>query len=165
MGERLKTVRRGVATAIALSLSVGVSASFAAGHGHGPVKKIDVNAAKAELGKRLFFDRRLSGDAGIACSDCHDPNHGFGSKEALSPGYPGNGHFRNAPSLINTAHKKTWMHDGRIGTNLNDVTREMITEDYIMNMPRSEPSASWLCTAAPISRLVLKIFSTPIAIP
>jgi cytochrome c peroxidase len=26
------------------------------------------------------------------------------------------------------------MHDGRLGTNLNDVTREMLTEDYIMNM-------------------------------
>lgn len=132
MGERLKTVRGAIATAVALSLSLGVSTSSAAEHG--PVAKIDVNAAKAELGKRLFFDRRLSGDAAISCADCHDPNHGFGSKEALSPGYPGNGHFRNAPSLINTAHKKTWMHDGRIGTNLNDVSREMITEDYIMNM-------------------------------
>ena len=27
-----------------------------------------------------------------------------------------------------------WFHDGRIGTNLNDVTRENLTEDYIMNM-------------------------------
>ena len=133
MGERRTIVRGAVATAVALGLSVGVSTSVTAGS-HGPVAKIDVNAAKAELGKRLFFDRRLSGDAGISCSDCHSPDHGYGSKEALSPGYPGNGHFRNAPSLLNTAHKKTWMHDGRLGTNLNDVTREMLTEDYIMNM-------------------------------
>jgi len=95
---------------------------------------LEIDKAKAELGKRLFFDRRLSGDAGVACSGCHQPDSGFGSQQALSPGYPGNGHFRNSPSLINTAHKKTWLHDGRLGTNLNDVTREMITESYIMNM-------------------------------
>jgi cytochrome c peroxidase len=100
----------------------------------GPLPKLKVNKAKAELGKRLFFDKRLSGDAGIACADCHKPQNGFAHPAALSPGYPGNKHFRNSPSLINTAHKKVWMHDGRLGTNLNDVTREMLTESYLMNM-------------------------------
>ena len=100
----------------------------------GKLPNIKVNQAKAELGKRLFFDKRLSGDAVISCATCHQPSNGFASKAALSPGYPGNKHFRNAPTLINTVFKKSWMHDGRIGTNLNDVTREMITEDYIMNM-------------------------------
>lgn len=97
-----------------------------------PALKVD--EAKAELGKRLFFDRRLSGDAAISCATCHIPENGFANADALSTGYPGNLHFRNAPSLINTAQKKTWFHDGRLGTNLNDVTREMITEDYLMNM-------------------------------
>ncbi|MBL6968728.1 MAG: hypothetical protein ISR71_00690, partial [Gammaproteobacteria bacterium] len=49
MGERLKTVQGAIAATIALSLSVGVSTAVAAGS-HGPVAKIDVNAAKAELG-------------------------------------------------------------------------------------------------------------------
>lgn len=92
------------------------------------------NTALSILGKRLFFDKRLSGDSSIACSDCHQPNHGFTHKTPLSPGYPGNKHFRNAPTLINTALKSRWFHDGRIATNLNDVVREMLTEDYIMNM-------------------------------
>ncbi len=100
----------------------------------GPLPNLKIDAAKAELGKRLFFDPRLSGDGAISCATCHQPDNGFSSKQALSPGYPGNGHFRNAPTVINAAHKKTWMHDGRIGTNLNDVTRGMLTEDYIMNM-------------------------------
>jgi cytochrome c peroxidase len=122
------------------TLSLGLAVALTANLGHtetpdiGPLPTLEIDQAKAELGKRLFFDRRLSGDGVISCATCHQPNHGFGSKEALSPGYPGNLHFRNAPTLINAAHKKVWMHDGRIGTNLNDVTREMITEDYIMNM-------------------------------
>ncbi|MCK5424480.1 MAG: hypothetical protein KAI89_03840 [Emcibacter sp.] len=100
----------------------------------GKLPVLKINAKKAELGKRLFFDPRLSGDGAISCSTCHKPENAFAHPNALSPGYPGNGHFRNSPSLVNTAHKKIWMHDGRLGTNLNDVTRGMITEDYIMNM-------------------------------
>jgi cytochrome c peroxidase len=99
-----------------------------------PLPTVKTDSAKAELGKRLFFDKRLSGDAAISCATCHQPEQGYGHPDALSPGYPGNKHFRNSPTLINTTHKKTWMHDGRIGTNLNDVTRGMITEDYLMNM-------------------------------
>jgi cytochrome c peroxidase len=100
----------------------------------GALESLKVDEKKAQLGKRLFFDTRLSGDAAISCATCHEPNNGFASANALSPGYPGNGHFRNAPSLINTVYKKSWFHDGRIGTNLNDVTRAMITEDFSMNM-------------------------------
>lgn len=132
MGVRVTTGR----TLLAAALGLGVAMSADAGMypDIGPLPELKINQAKAELGKRLFFDRRISGDAGIACSDCHKPENGYAHPDALSPGYPGNGHFRNSISLINTAHKKVWNHDGRLGTNLNDVTREMLTEDYIMNM-------------------------------
>ncbi len=130
MGVQLS--KRCALLAVALGVVLAAPAVIAADIGPLPALKYD--KAKAELGKRLFFDMRLSGDAGIACSTCHDPANGFSSPTALSKGYPGNGHFRNAPSVINAGHKKVWMHDGRLGTSLNDVTREMITEDYIMNM-------------------------------
>ncbi|WP_442918170.1 cytochrome-c peroxidase [Magnetococcus sp. PR-3] len=93
-----------------------------------------INNARAELGKRLFFDRRLSGDATLACSDCHIPKHGFSDARPLARAYTGMDGFRNAPTLINSAYRAAWFHDGRIGTNLNDVTREMITESWTMNM-------------------------------
>lgn len=100
----------------------------------GPVPKAEVDAAKANLGKRLFFDARLSGDAAISCSSCHNPAKGFTDGLPLAKAYPGSDGFRNAPTLINTALKAAWFHDGRLGTNLNDVTRESITETYNMNM-------------------------------
>lgn len=132
MGVRVKTGR----TIVAAAIGVGLAFSAQAGKypDLGPLPALKINQAKAELGKRLFFDKRISGDAAISCATCHVPSKAYASEKALSPGYPGNGHFRNAPSLVNTAHKKVWLHDGRLGTNLNDVTREMITEDYIMNM-------------------------------
>jgi cytochrome c peroxidase len=121
------------------TLSMGITMALTANVGYtapdiGPLPEIQIDKAKAELGKRLFFDPRLSGDAAFSCATCHQPYFGFSFMVPLSPGYPGNGHFRNVPTVINSVHKKVWMHDGRIGTNLNDVTREMITEDYIMNM-------------------------------
>ena len=100
----------------------------------GPVKAMKVDAKKAALGKRLFFDARLSGDAAISCSTCHNPEKGFADGLPLAKAYPGSLHFRNTPTLINAAWKAAWFHDGRIGTNLNDVTRESITETYSMNM-------------------------------
>jgi cytochrome c peroxidase len=100
----------------------------------GPVPPIEVKAAVAELGKRLFFDKRLSGDAAISCASCHVPDKSFADGQALSDAYPGSKGFRNTPTLINSAHKAAWFHDGRLGTNLNDVTREMLTETYLMNM-------------------------------
>jgi len=93
-----------------------------------------VNAKQAALGKRLFFDKRLSGDIAISCATCHIPEKGFSDGLALSKAYPGSNGFRNTPTLINTGLKAAWFHDGRLGTNLNDVTREMITETYMMNM-------------------------------
>jgi len=100
----------------------------------GPIVAPEVDEAKAALGKRLFFDVRVSADAAISCATCHEPENGFGMDTELSLAYPGTKGFRNVPTLINTALAENWMHDGRIGTNLNDVTREMITETYIMNM-------------------------------
>lgn len=108
--------------------------TISAAQDFGPIEAPEVNAAKAELGKRLFFDKRLSGDAAISCATCHQPENGFGDDLALSLAYPGSKGFRNTPTLINTAASANWFHDGRLGTNLNDVTREMITEDYMMNM-------------------------------
>ena len=106
----------------------------AGGNDFGPIKAMKVDAKKAALGKRLFFDVRLSGDASISCATCHQPDKAFTDGLALSKAYPGSNGFRNTPTLMNTATKKVWFHDGRIGTNLNDVTRESLTEDYSMNM-------------------------------
>lgn len=100
----------------------------------GPIEAPEVNEARALLGQRLFFDKRLSGDAALACASCHKPENAFTDGLALSLAYPGSKGFRNTPTLVNTALSANWFHDGRIGTNLNDVTRESITEDYVMNM-------------------------------
>jgi len=119
---------------VALAIGAVAIASPVVAADFGPVKPMKVDAKKAALGKRLFFDPRLSGDAAISCSTCHIPAKGFADGLPLAKAYPGSDGFRNTPTLINAAQKAAWFHDGRIGTNLNDVTRESITETYSMNM-------------------------------
>lgn len=46
------------------------------------------NAAMAELGRYLFFDERMSGDAALSCASCHDPKKGWTDGQALGRGYP-----------------------------------------------------------------------------
>jgi cytochrome c peroxidase len=130
----LKLSKRGRLMMAVYGLGLAFAASTSLAAEIGPLPQLKIDLLKAELGKKLFFDKRISGDAGISCASCHQPEHGFSHPDALSPGYPGNKHFRNSPTLINTAHKKVWNHDGRLGTNLNDVTRGMLTETYLMNM-------------------------------
>ena len=111
-----------------------VAGTSALAQDSGPLIPMDVKPELAELGKRMFYDSRLSGDTTLACASCHQPDKAFTDGEALSVAYTGAEHFRNTPTLANVGYRKAWMHDGRLGTNLNDVAREMITETYLMNM-------------------------------
>ncbi len=60
--------------------------------------------AKIALGKSLFFDPRLGGDASISCSSCHDPEQGWAWSEDFSRGYPGTVHWRNSQTIINSQY-------------------------------------------------------------
>ena len=71
---------------------------------------------KVELGKQLFFDRRLSGDGTMSCSTCHDPEKGYSDDLAISLSYPTTRNWRNSPTLFNVAFQRSLFHDGRART-------------------------------------------------
>lgn len=87
-----------------------------------PVSDVPVPASnpqtleKIELGKKLFFDRRLSGDGTMSCSTCHDPEKGFSDDLAISLSYPTTRNWRNSPTLFNVGFQKSLFHDGRAAT-------------------------------------------------
>ncbi len=72
--------------------------------------------ARAELGRQLFFDPRLSQDGSVSCASCHLPEHGFADPRAHSIGIAGRTTPRNAPSLFNRALGKSFFWDGRAAT-------------------------------------------------
>ena len=69
--------------------------------------------AKINLGKKLFFDRRLSGDGTMSCATCHDPKQGFSDGLEISLSYPTTRNWRNSPTLMNVALQEHLFHDGR----------------------------------------------------
>ncbi len=95
---------------------------------------IHENDAQVLLGKYLFFDPRLSGDANLSCATCHQPDYAWSNDEPLSPGYTGTPYFRNAPTIMNTVFLDYLYWDGRMdGTDMPTTVRDHITEAHFMN--------------------------------
>ena len=81
-----------------------------------PIEKIvapKVDSAKVALGKRLFFDARLSDTNSISCGSCHKPEFGFADNLPLSPGIFGRKGNRNTPQIVNAFTQTHFFHDGR----------------------------------------------------
>jgi len=70
-------------------------------------------APKVALGRKLFFDKRLSADNSISCATCHDPNYGFADPHPVSVGVKGRQGERNSPTLLNVAFMPSLMWDGK----------------------------------------------------
>ncbi len=90
--------------------------------------------ARADLGRRLFFDPILSLDRSVSCSSCHDPAHGFADDERFSRGVGGERTTRNAPTLWNRAFGTSFFWDGRAST-LEEQALFPIENDLEMALP------------------------------
>ena len=67
-----------------------------------------------ELGRQLFFDRRLSHNGTLSCGMCHIPQQGFTSNQlATAVGIEGRTVKRNAPTLLNVSYLASLFHDSR----------------------------------------------------
>jgi cytochrome c peroxidase len=79
------------------------------------------------LGRKLFYDGRLSKDGGFPCSSCHQQVAAFGTFDHdRSHGYNNSHTLRNAPPLQNLAWKKFYRWDGS-STSVEQVTVDHIT--------------------------------------
>jgi cytochrome c peroxidase len=59
------------------------------------------------LGKRLFFDGRLSADGTVPCSTCHNPAQAFTDGLIASIGIQGRVGQRNSPTILNALYNNT----------------------------------------------------------
>jgi cytochrome c peroxidase len=71
------------------------------------------DAAKAALGEKLFFDKRLSLDDSIACASCHMFDKGGADGRRFSEGVGGLLGNANAPTVFNAAFNIRQFWDGR----------------------------------------------------
>lgn len=82
--------------------------------------------ARAELGKKLFFDPRLSGSRQIACASCHEPELGWSDGRTVSFGHGRKELRRNSPTLLNIAFVKDLFWDGRAAS-LEEQVMEVVS--------------------------------------
>jgi cytochrome c peroxidase len=71
------------------------------------------NEARVELGKKLFFDPRLSGDGNMSCATCHNPVLGWSDGLPTAKGVRSMVLGRATPTIINSAFNGLQMWDGR----------------------------------------------------
>lgn len=68
---------------------------------------------KAELGRLLYFDKRMSTNGTISCASCHGIASAFTDHHSVSSGILGNQGTRHAPTVINSAYQTHYFWDGR----------------------------------------------------
>jgi len=70
-------------------------------------------AVRVELGQRLFFDPRMSGDGNMSCATCHNPALGWSDGLPTARGVKSSVLGRASPTVFNTAYNSIQMWDGR----------------------------------------------------
>ena len=94
-----------------------------------------VTAAKVQLGRKLFFDRRLSQNNTVSCAMCHIAEQGFSQNELRLPvGIEGRSVRRNAPTIYNSAYLQRLFHDGRETSLENQVWAPLLANNEMGNV-------------------------------
>lgn len=90
--------------------------------------------ALIQLGRRLFYDRRLSLNETFSCGMCHIPEQGFTSNElSTAVGVEGRSVRRNSPTLYNIAYASKLFHDARESTLEQQVWGPLLARNEMAN--------------------------------
>ncbi len=87
--------------------------------GAGQIAGLDKNPltrAKIELGRQLYFDKRLSNDNTVSCASCHSPEFGYAKNTQFGEGTKGQKGGRNSPVAYNRILSSVQFWDGRAAT-------------------------------------------------
>ena len=102
-----------------------------------PAVTSQLDPAEIDLGRQLFFDRRLSKNETLSCAMCHIPEQGFTQNELATPvGHLGKGVRRNVPSLYNVAFAEALFLDGREQSLEAQIWSPLLAENEMANESR-----------------------------
>jgi len=92
---------------------------------------------KVALGRKLFFDKRLSRDGTLSCASCHNPQLDFSDGRPVARGINGAEGPRNAPALINRGYGRSFFWDGR-ASSLEQQALQPITNPIELGLTEAE---------------------------
>ena len=106
-----------------------------------------VTAEKVALGRKLYYDKRLSRDGTQSCASCHDPEKGFSDGKKIAEGIGGKKGARNSPTVLNAVFNEFQFWDGRAttleeqakGPMINPVEMGMESHDLVVAAVRGVP--------------------------
>ena len=103
---------------------------------------------KIKLGKKLYFEKKLSSDESISCASCHIPEKGFADPNQFSSGVGGKKGGRQSPTVINRVFSTRQFWDGRaasleeqaVGPVQNPVEMGMPNMEVVIQRLKADPS-------------------------
>jgi cytochrome c peroxidase len=117
-----------------------------------------VTPERVELGRRLFYDKRLSKDGSVSCATCHDPAHGFSDGKKVSEGIGGQKGTRNAPTILNAVFNEFQFWDGRAAS-LEEQSKGPLVNPVEMGQPDHDAVVKAVRADAAYREAFLKAFS------
>jgi len=100
-----------------------------------------MTSAKVDLGRRLFFDQRLSADDTVSCATCHDPKLAFTDGKRIAEGIGGRTGVRNSPTLLNAMFNAGQFWDGRAGSLEDQAKLPLVNRNEMGNRSLDEVAA------------------------
>jgi len=96
-----------------------------------------MSAAKVELGRTLYFDKRLSIDGTVSCATCHDPALAFTDSTFVAVGAGARKGSRNSPTVLNAMFSESLFWDGR-ARSLEEQAKHPLMSPFEMGMTSKE---------------------------
>jgi cytochrome c peroxidase len=115
------------------------------------------NPDRVALGRKLYFDTRLSADGTVACATCHDVSRGFTDQKPVSEGINGKLGRRNAPTTMNALLFTTQFWDGRAPT-LEAQAKLPIVNPIEMGQPNGDAAVKAIAGDAEYAAMFQKAY-------
>lgn len=112
------------------------------------------------LGRKLFYEKRLSLDNSISCASCHSPQKGFSDDRKFSIGVNGTVGRRQSMALVNLGWQQFFFWDGRAKT-LEQQILEPVPDPVEMHLQWKEAQKR-LENDLEYKRLFIKAFGTQV---
>lgn len=116
-----------------------------------------------ELGRRLFYETRLSKNNSLSCASCHQQSRAFTDGRRFSIGYDGTSTKRNSMTLANILWVQNFFWDGR-ATSLEAQARTPLTDPHEMGQ-ELDSSAAKLGADTRYGPLFAAAFGSPAIMP
>jgi cytochrome c peroxidase len=121
----------------------------------------EMTPARVALGKKLYFDKRLSKDGTVSCATCHDVTRAFTDQRRVSEGIDDQNGRRNAPTTMNALLLQTLFLDGRAPT-LDHQARLPIINPVEMGFPDGAAAVEAIADDPEYQRMFREAYSSDV---